>query len=222
MAALAQAIGRDENNSFINPRYSTFTYAAMAATGSAALAVISPVESLRIIGMTVLTGVSYGISNDMIACRDCIEYFTVGHFYDGTETRFRPINTLNPTLNAITWGMIATWHVSAIAGAVFATLARLPIWGMALKITSAQLLPYLAAGAAITFVVSHIMSRNAQRAMQEKMEAGNSGRYTVPNALQAGWHACNVRNSSGYISLGMGGTILSTAIVAARVGLIGL
>ena len=55
---------------------------AVGATASAIAAVLSPNEAVRIIGTTVLTGVSYGIANDMFACRDCIEYFTVGHFYE--------------------------------------------------------------------------------------------------------------------------------------------
>lgn len=86
-------------------------------------AVFAPWEAVKIVGLTVLTGVSYGIANDMFACRDCIEYFTVGHRYDGKELRNRPLKTLNPNLNAIAWGMIATWHVCAIAGSVLALIS---------------------------------------------------------------------------------------------------
>lgn len=200
----------------INQRYRSMVNVAASVTGLAVAAVLSPWEAVRIVGMTVLTGVGYGIANDMIACRDCIEYFTVGHFYDERNLGNRPLNTLNPTLNAIAWGAIATWHVCTIAGAFFALLARTPFPGLALKITAVQLAPYLAIGAVLAFLVSHVRSRMAQKEM-----AGNPRHeyWGVPLNLQAGWEACNVRNLTGYASIGIGGAVLSVAMVAARVGL---
>ena len=200
----------------INQRYQSSVYRAAAATGLAITAVLAPWEVGKIIGMTVLTGVGYGIANDMVACRDCIEYFTVGHFYDGKNLNSRPLNTLNPTLNALAWGAIATWHVCAIAGTFFALLARTPFPGLALKITAVQLAPYLAIGAAIVLLVSHVRSRMAQKAMTDNPHHKYWG---VPIELQSGWEACNIRNMTGYASLGIGGSILSIAMIAARAGL---
>ncbi len=62
----------------------------------------------------------------MVACRDCIEYFTVYHIYRGKDLSFRPLKTLDPNLNAIAWGMIATWHVCAVAGTVLAANGKSP------------------------------------------------------------------------------------------------
>ena len=203
----------------VNPRYQALVNFAVGATGTAIAAVLAPWEAVRIIGMTVLTGVSYGIANDMVACRDCIEYFTVGHFYDGKKLQNRPLNTLNPNLNALAWGMIATFHVCAIAGAFFALLARAPLPGLDIKITSAQLAPCLAIGAATALLVSHIGSRIAQK----KMDANPHEKYLgVPLNLQSGWEACNIRNSMGYTFIAVGGTTLSVAMIAARAGLLGI
>jgi hypothetical protein len=44
----------------------------------------------------------------------------------------------------------------------------------------------------------------------------------VPLNLQDGWEACNTRNATGYVALGLGGIVLSITIIAARVGLIGM
>jgi hypothetical protein len=203
----------------INQENRVFVYAAATATVLAVGAVFVPYEAVRIIGMTVLTGVTYGIANDMVACRDCIEYFTLGHFWDGRNLEHRPLNTLNPTLNAIAWGAIATWHVCAIAGTFFAFIARTPFAGLALKITAVQLAPYLAIGAAIILLISHIRSRSAQKEMASAPYTKYEG---VPTEYQAGWEACNVRNSTGYAALGIGGLILTVAIVAARAGLFGM
>lgn len=207
------------NIDIVNPRYRPLVYSACVATGVAVGAVFAPWEAVKIVGLTVLLGVSYGIANDLIACRDCIEYFTVGHHYDGTELRNRPIKTLNPNLNAIVWGMVATWPVCAIAGSILALMARAPVPGLVLKISAVQLAPYLVIGAALTIIFAHVVSRSAQK----KMAANPHEKYFgVPLNLQAGWEACNIRNSTGYAAVGILGIALSIAIIAARIGLIGL
>lgn len=152
----------------------------------------------------------------MIACRDCIEYFTIGHFYDGRSLEHRPLNTLDPNLNAIAWGMIATWHICTLAGAFFALLARIPFPGLITTITAAQLAPYIAIAAAIAFVVSHIFARIEQVLVAAHPSEIFEG---VPLEYQAGWAACNTRNGTGYLSIGIGGVILSIAIIASRAGL---
>lgn len=203
----------------INPRYKPLVNTALVATGLALGAVFAPWEAVKIVGLTVLTGVSYGIANDMVACRDCIEYFTVGHRYDGKELRNRPLKTLNPNLNAIAWGMIATWHVCAIAGSVLALIARAPIPGLVLKVSAVQLAPYLAIGAALTIILAHVNSRLAQKEMTKNP---HSKYWDVPLDLQAGWEACNTRNTTGYAAISLGGIALSIAIIATRIGLIGM
>ncbi len=206
-----------ENNlPLVNTRYKALVATAVGATGCAAAAILAPWQAVKIIGMTVLTGVAYGIANDMIACRDCIEYFTVGHIYDGKFLDNRPLNTLNPNLNALAWGMIATWHVCAIAGVVLAFIARCPFSKFVKKITAKQLAPFLAVGAAIALLVSHIGSRIAQKRMKENP----TYKYPfVPLKLQAGWEACNIRNSIGYLFIAIGGVILSIGMIAVRIGL---
>ena len=211
-----------QNNSsyftIVNPKYKLPVYTAAAATGLAIGAVLAPWESIRIIGLTILTGVSYKIANDMIAYRDCIEYFTVGHKYDGTELRKRPLKTLNPSLNAIAWG-IATWPAWGIAGSFWALISRMPFPGLSVKITTSQLTPYLLSGAAITVVAAHILSRSAQKKMAEKPQL----KYPeVPLDFQARWEACNVRNLTGSNVIKIGGIALSVTILVARIGLITL
>ncbi len=207
------------NIDFINPRHKNDVYRALVATGLALGSVFIRWEPVKIVGLTVLTGAIYGIANDMFACRDCIEYFTNNHRSDGRELERRILRTLNPTLNAIVWGMIATWDVCVIAGVVLALAARAPCPGLALKISAAQLAPYLAIGAALTIIIAHIKSRLAQKKMAENPHLKYPG---VPLDLQAGWEACNLRNLTGYTAIGLGGIALSIAIIVARVGLIRL
>ena len=75
------------------------------------------VESFKIIALCVGSGVLYGICQDQITARICVEYFTVGH---------PPIlgGITDPTLLAFSWGIIATWWVGLILGIPAAFLAR--------------------------------------------------------------------------------------------------
>jgi hypothetical protein len=73
-------------------------------------------QSLGIVLMCVLAAVCYGIAQDQVTARVCVEYFTVGH---------PPVfGTDDPTLLGIGWGIIATWWVGLLLGAPLAVVAR--------------------------------------------------------------------------------------------------
>ena len=121
---------------------------------------------------------------------------------------------MDPTLNALAWGAIATWHVCVVAGAFFALIARTPFQGLTLKITAAQLAPYLATGAVIALLTSHVVSFCAKRMMEiGRVHINYKG---VPAGLLVGWHACNMRNRMGYFCLSSGVVVFSIAMIAAR------
>lgn len=202
-------------NHFVNPKYTPVVYTACAATALAGAAVCFPWEVSRIVGATTLTGIFYATINDMFACRECIEYFTIGHVWDGQELGRRPIMTLNPNLNAIAWGMIASWHVSAIAGLLFAAVARAPY--AALKLTTRQIVPILAASASILFVIAHVVSKIQKFALEKAMEDDLTLLpYRVPREYQVGWHANNMRNSVGYLGLAALGILFMIYMLLAR------
>ncbi|MCH9811185.1 hypothetical protein K0U07_00305 [bacterium] len=166
----------------------------------------------------MLTGVAYGVVNDMFACRECIEYFTVGHRYDGKNLRNRPIQTLNPTLNAIVWGQIATWHVCTIAGAVFAFVARVPLPFITEKVSSTQVGKVLVVVAPIVCTIAHFASKRAKKHIDNNpgLQQDLGWGYGVPDKFAARWHACNIRNLTGYLSIGVGGLLLISGMVIKR------
>ena len=80
----------------------------------------SIVESLKIIALSVLSAVLYGILHDQVTARVCVEYFTIGH---------PPVfATESPTLLAFGWGIIATWWVGLLLGIPAALVSRLGPW----------------------------------------------------------------------------------------------
>src|SRR5208283_2655480 len=73
-------------------------------------------ESLKILLLCVGMAVVYGIVQDQITARVCVEYFTIGH---------PPIfHTDDPTVLAFGWGVIATWWVGILLGLPLALIAR--------------------------------------------------------------------------------------------------
>lgn len=98
-------------------------------------------ESIKIILISVLAAIVYGIAHDQITARICIEYFTVAH---------PPIfATSSPTLVGLGWGIIATWWVGLILGIAAAVAAQ---FGSRPKISAARLIRPIGLLMAVTAV----------------------------------------------------------------------
>ncbi len=86
-------------------------------------------EYLKIVALAIVAAVLYGVLQDQVTVRICVEYFTIGH---------PPVfATDNPTLLALGWGVIATWWVGLILGIPLALCARL---GPRPKLTTGRLI----------------------------------------------------------------------------------
>ena len=86
-------------------------------------------NGIRIVGMSIVFCIAYGVLHDQITARICVEYFTIGH----------PIiiRTNDPTQLGIVWGVVATWWVGLLLGIPLAFAARL---GPAPKRSARQLM----------------------------------------------------------------------------------
>ncbi len=74
-------------------------------------------EFLKIVALSLVAAVCYGILQDQVTVRICVEYFTIGH---------PPVfATDSPTLLAFGWGVIATWWCGLLLGIPLAISARL-------------------------------------------------------------------------------------------------
>ncbi len=100
-------------------------------------------ESAKIILLSILSAIAYGICHDQITARVCVEYFTIGH---------PPVfNTTSPTLLAFGWGVIATWWVGLILGCWLAFAARS---GSRPKLGARELVPWISVLLAVMGVCS--------------------------------------------------------------------
>lgn len=73
-------------------------------------------EVFKVISGSIFAAVAYGILQDQVTARVCVEYFTVGH-----PDLFR---TDSPTLLAFGWGVVATWWAGLLLGIPLALAAR--------------------------------------------------------------------------------------------------
>jgi hypothetical protein len=73
-------------------------------------------ETLKIVGICILSAIFYGVLHDQVTVRVCVEYFTMGH---------PPIFlTDEPTILALGWGVLATWWVGLSLGLPLALVCR--------------------------------------------------------------------------------------------------
>jgi hypothetical protein len=73
-------------------------------------------QLLKIIALCIAAACAYGILQDQVTVRVCLEYFSVWHP--------RIFATESPTLLALGWGIVATWWVGGILGVGLALCAR--------------------------------------------------------------------------------------------------
>ena len=86
-------------------------------------------ELVKIVLLSVLSAVVYGILHDQVTARVCVEYFTIGH---------PPVfPTDSPTWLAFGWGVIATWWAGLFLGLPAAIACRV---GALPKLDAADLL----------------------------------------------------------------------------------
>ncbi len=113
-------------------------------------------EGLKIVGLCVVASVVYGLVQDQITARICLEYFTV----------FHPpvIVSDSPTLVALVWGVIATWWVGVLLGVPLAMVSRLgslpELDAVDLVRPVAWLMIVVAIGASVGGVAGYLAAKN--------------------------------------------------------------
>ena len=155
-------------------------------------------ESLKIIGLSLLTGSIYGIIHDQVTARVCLEYFTVYH----------PdvFHTQSPTLLALGWGVLATWWVSLFLGLLLAIAAQA---GSRPRLSARGLIPKLAKLLAIMAVCALAAGITGYFLQGFGMEYYATG---IPKQIRHGFYADFWAHSMSYLSGFIGGIALSILV----------
>lgn len=183
--------------------------------------------AVQIVSLGVLTAVTYGILNDQIACRQCIEYFTVGH----TSFHKRLLATNDPTANGVVWGIYATWILGAVAGVGLAITARAT---KLVAISALQLTPFCLVLIAGTLLYSDVLADISKDQWSQPHRKKHLEHYfnttiepdegyhpvdlrKIPVEKRPDYMAVGARNGAGYTIMPAGGAILAIGTIAARI-----
>jgi len=164
-------------------------------------------EFAKIVLLSVVAAVCYGIAHDQVTARICVEYFSVFH---------PPVfPTASPTLLALGWGVIATWWLGAFLGVVLAISAR---FGARRRITARdlvrpvlRLLAVMALSAILFGTTGYVLARRGliapPRWVTERLDRGSY------NAFMADWWAHN----ASYAAATLGGVLLCVITYRKRI-----
>lgn len=155
-------------------------------------------EFLKIVFVSILAAVLYGVIHDQITARVCLEYFTVFH---------PPVfATQSPTLLGLGWGVIATWGMGIFLGVFLAIASRA---GPLPKLSTTMLLKPIGKLLALMFgsalLAGLIGFAATQRGVIVPIEwtGDNLGAATNPRFMAAWW-----AHSASYAVGLVGGIVL--------------
>lgn len=163
-------------------------------------------ESAKIVAMSIILAVVYGILHDQVTVRVCVEYFTVGH---------PPVfDTTNPTLLGIGWGIIATWWVGLGLGLLLASAARLGKWPRRTARSLFRPLLVLLGVNAISAVAAGLAGMWAAREGWIRIQGTLAER--ISESHHVGFITDAFAHNASYVVGALGGIILSVIIVVRR------
>ena len=162
--------------------------------------------ALRIVLLAIGASILYGIAHDLVTVHVCLEYFTVAH---------PPLfPTEDPVPLAIGWGVVATWWVGLLLGAVLAHAAlRGPepaVSAHALVRPIAKLLAVMALCAAFAGFIGWLGMRGGWFVMVGPLAA------RIPIAQHAGFVADSAAHLTSYAVGAVGGIVLARRVRSTR------
>jgi hypothetical protein len=154
---------------------------------------------MRFVAVCIAFACLYGVLHDQVTARICLEYFTVWH---------PPlVNSQDPTVVALAWGIVATWWVGLLLGIPLAFVCRA---GRRLPLSVREVLPllgWLFLGMTICAVLAGVVG---YLFAPESLAALN--RYDGPN--KRGFVTNLFTHNASYLSGTVGGAMV---IFAARI-----
>lgn len=150
-----------------DPDIRKIVYRSQGETILAAAAVFIPVPAIQMFALPIILGSIYGTLNNQFTVRECPEYYTMGHYYDGTDLKGHAIKTNNLFIKPIVTGCYATTFVTRLAGPLLAYVGT---------VTTRPILPVPLAGAMIAgtcivaLIAAHIFSTIKKKTIQKNLD----------------------------------------------------
>lgn len=149
------------------PHIRKIVYHAIGLTLLAGAALFIPIAPVQMVALPIILGSIYGTLNNQFTVRECPEYYTMGHYYDGTDLRGHAIKSNNLLIKPIVTGCYATTIVTKFAGIILAAVGTIPYTRATLSV---HLAGKMVAGVCdLAFIVAHIFSTLKKYFLQEML-----------------------------------------------------
>ncbi len=152
-----------------NPHIRNIVYHSLGLTLLAAGAVFIPLAPIQMIGLPIILGSIYGTLNNQFTVRECPEYYTMGHYYDGTDLKGHAIKSNNLLIKPIVTGCYATTMVTKLAGVILSAIGTIPYTAAILPVSLAAAL--IAGICIVALVTAHIFSTIKKNSVQKNLNA---------------------------------------------------
>ena len=142
-------------------------YQSLGWTLLAAGAVFIPVAAVQICALPIIMGSIYGAINNQFTVRECPEYYTMGHYYDGTKLRGHAIRSNNLWIKPIITGLYATTTLTKWLGLILAAAGTLPYAAATLPVSLAAAM--IGCMCIVALVASHLFAASKKRSIQKDL-----------------------------------------------------
>lgn len=150
-----------------NSQIRDIVYHSLGLTLLAAGAVFIPVAPIQMVALPIIIGSIYGTLNNQFTVRECPEYYTMGHYYDGTDLKGHAIKSNNLLIKPIVTGCYATTMVTKLAGVVLSAVGTIPYTAAVLSVPLAGAM--IAGTCVVALVAAHIFSTIKKNSIQKNL-----------------------------------------------------
>jgi hypothetical protein len=161
---------------------------------------------LGIVLMCVAAAVGYGVLHDQVTARVCVEYFTVAHP--------RIVDSDDPTVVGLVWGVVATWWAGLLLGLPLAIAARVgsrPQRSVRSLVRPVLvLLAMMAVFATVSGVVGFVLARSGTVMLPDTLKE------QIPAAKWPAMQACALAHQASYNVAFIGGGMLIAWVWVSR------
>ncbi|MCE5294717.1 MAG: hypothetical protein LLF94_08920 [Chlamydiales bacterium] len=153
-----------------NSNYRQIVYESKGITLLALGASFVRYPPVALFALPIILGSLYGTINNQFTVRNCPEYYTMGHYYDGEKLDGHAIKTNNLIIKPITTGCYATTMVTKFAGTLLSAAGTL-------RYTRGAPLPVSWAAAMIggvslvSLVAGHILATRKTASIEANLQA---------------------------------------------------
>lgn len=148
-------------------RIRDIVYHSLGLTLLAAGAVFIPVAPIQMVALPIIFGSIYGTLNNQFTVRERPEYYTMGHYYDGTDLRGHAIKSNNLLIKPIVTGCYATTMVTKLAGVGLSAVGTIPYTATVLSVPLASAM--IAGTCVVALAVAHIFSTVKKNSIQKNL-----------------------------------------------------